>query len=99
MAINIIKDSRLESIEEIKNYFIKEKDQNELVRKELKKIPAILNYNEHVFILASAVTGCISISAFASLLSIPIVITSSAIGLKNNEITAGIKKYRSQIKK
>ena len=96
--INIIKDSRLESIEEIKNYFIKEKDQNELVRKELKKIPAILNYNEHVFILASVVTGCISISAFASLLSIPIVITSPAIGLKINEITAGIKKYRSQIR-
>ena len=96
--INIIKDSRLESIEEIKNYFIKEKNQNELVRKELKKIPAILNYNEHVFILASVVTGCISISAFASLLSIPIVITSPAIGLKINEITAGIKKYRSQIR-
>ena len=88
----------MESIEEIKNYFIKEKNQNELVRKELKKIPAILNYNEHVFILASVVTGCISISAFASLLSIPIVITSPAIGLKINEITAGIKKYRSQIR-
>ena len=40
-----------------------------------KKIGTTLNYNEHFVILASAVTGCISISAFASLLSIPIVIT------------------------
>ena len=42
--------------------------------------------------LALVVTGCISISAFASLLGIPIGITSSAIGLKICAIAAGIKK-------
>ena len=42
----------------------------------------ILNYIEHSLILAPTVTGCISISAFASLLGIPVGITSSAIGLK-----------------
>ena len=40
-----------------------------------KKVCTTLNYTDHFLILASAVTGCISISAFASLLSIPIVIT------------------------
>ena len=42
---------------------------------------------------------CISISAIASLLSILIGIMSSAIGLKVCAITAGIKKYKSIIKK
>ena len=51
-----------------------------------------MNYIEHFLILASTITGCISISAFASLLCIPIGITSSAIGLKICAIPAGIKK-------
>ena len=38
-------------------------------------------------------------SAFASLLGIPIGIISSAIGLNIYEITAEIKKYKSMIKK
>ena len=50
-------------------------------------------------ILASKITGCISISAFASLIGIPIGITSSAIELKILAITAGIKKYKSILKK
>ena len=40
-------------------------------------------------ILASTITGCISISPFASLIGIPIGITSSAIGLKIYAINAG----------
>ena len=39
------------------------------------------------------------ISTFASLVGIPIGITSSAIGLRLCAITAGIKKYKSIIKK
>ena len=49
--------------------------------------------------LISSVIGCVSISAFVSLVSILIGITSSAIGLKICIITAGIKKYKSVIKK
>ena len=44
-------------------------------------------------------TGCVSISSFASLVNIPIGITSSAVGLKICAITAGIKKYKLIIKK
>ena len=55
--------------------------QNELTSKKHRKVYMTLNYIEHFLILASAVTGCISISVFASLLGIPIGITSSAIGL------------------
>ena len=43
-------------------------------------------------ILASAVTGCISICVFASLLGIPIGIISSAVWLKICTVTAEILK-------
>ena len=64
-----------------------------------KKVCTTLNYTEHFLILGSTITGCVSISAFASLVGIPIGITSSAIGLKICAITAGIKTYKSIIKK
>ena len=67
--------------------------------KKHKKVCTTLNYIEHYIILASAVTGCISISAFAFLLGIPIGITSSTIGLKICAIAAGIKRFKSIIKK
>ena len=64
-----------------------------------KTVCKTLNYIEHFFIIASVITECVSISTFASLLGILIGITSSAIGLKICAITAGIKKYKSIIKK
>ena len=64
-----------------------------------KKVCTALSYTEHFLILASKITGCISISAFTSLIGIPIEIMSSAINLKVCAITAGIKKYKSIIKK
>ena len=70
--------------------------QNELRGKKHKKVFATLNYTEHFLILASTITGCISIFAFASLVGIPIGITSYA---KTCGITAGITKSKSIIKK
>ena len=67
--------------------------------KKHKKVYTALNYIEHFLILASTITGCISISAFASLLGIPVGYTSSAIGLTICAIAAGIKKYKSILKK
>ena len=64
-----------------------------------KKVFTTLKYVEQFIILVSAITGCISISAFTSLLGIRIWITSSAIGLKIYAITAEIKKYKTIIKK
>ena len=70
------------NIDETINYLLKEIEQNELMSKKQKKICANLNYFEHFLILASTITGCVSISAFVCLLGIPIGITSSTIGLK-----------------
>ena len=52
-----------------------------------------------MLILVSTVTGCVSIYEFASLVCAPVGITSSAVGLKISVITAGIKQYKSNIKK
>ena len=49
--------------------------------------------------LVSTVTGCVSVSAFASLVCVPVGISSFAVGIKICTITAGIKKYKSIIKK
>ena len=74
----------------IRNYLIEEINRNELMSKTHKKVRITLNYIEHILILASAMTGCISISAFVSLIGIPIGITSSAIGFKMCAITEGM---------
>ena len=67
--------------------------------KKHKQVYRVLNYFDYSLIVTSAITGCVSISAFASLVGIPIGIASSTIGIKICVITAGIKRYKSIIKK
>ena len=79
---NVNQEFRLKKAHEIRNYLIQEINWN--IRK-------ILNYIEHLLIAIFTITGCVSISAFTSLVGITIGITSSAIGLKICVITARIK--------
>ena len=81
---------RLKNINETKIYFLEEINQNKLMSKIDKRVCITLNYIEYFLILASKITECISISAFASLLGISIVITNPAIELKICAITAGV---------
>ena len=67
--------------------------------KKHKKVCATLNYMEHFLILAFIVTGCISISAFTSLLGIAIRVMSSAVGWNIGAKAARMEKYKSIIKK
>ena len=55
-----------------------------------------------MLILSSVITGCVSISTITLLgitLLVNIGITSSAVGLNINALTAWIKRYKSIIKK
>ena len=88
---NISHELRLKTIDETKNYFLEEMEQNEVISRKYKKVCATMNYIEHFLILASLITGCISVSTFDSLLGMPIGIMSSATGLKICAMTAGIK--------
>ena len=54
---------RLKNIDQIRNYFIEEIIQNELMSTKDKKVSGILNHIEHVITLVSTVTGCASISS------------------------------------
>ena len=96
---NISQDFRLKKITEKRNYLLKEINQNELMSNKHKNSFRVLNYTDHLLIVISTITVCVSISAFASLVGTSIGITSSSIGLKISATTAGIKKYTSMIKK
>ena len=96
---DINQEFRSRKIKKINNYFIKVIDQIELLSNKNKKVCTTLNYIEHFLTLAFAVTVCISISAFASLVYISMRIMSYTIGLSICAITAKIKKYESIIKK
>ena len=96
---HIGQEFRLKNVDHTRNYFFEEKKQNELMSKKHKKVCTTLNCIEHFLILASAITGSISISAFTSVIGIPVGITSSVIGLKICAIAARIKKCKSIINK
>ena len=87
---NIIQEFRLKKRDETRNYFIGQINRNELMSKSNKKVCRVLNHVEHLLILVSTVTECVSISAFGFLVDIPIGIASSEIGLKSCVITASI---------
>ena len=62
-----------------------------------KEVCRDLNYFEHFLIFISAVSDCVSIATFASLIGIPVGIGISAVGLKICALTARIKKCKSII--
>ena len=90
---NVSLNFRLKKIDETRKNILYEVKHNALMSKKRKK-SRTLNYFEHFLVFVSTVSGCVSISAFASLVDVPISIASSAVGLKMCAITAGIKKYR-----
>ena len=89
----------LENIDEWTYYFLGKIKQNEWMSTKHKVVCVALNCIKHVFVLASTITGRISISTFASLIGVTIGITSSATGLKICAIDVGIKRYKSIKKK
>ena len=86
---NTSQEFRLKNIYETRNYFLEEIEQNELMSRKHRKFCTTLVYWKF-----STISRCISISDFASFVSIPLRITSSATGLKICEIAIGIKKYK-----
>ena len=66
----------MKNIDKTKNYFIEEINENELMSNKHKEVTRIFNHIELLFILIPTVTGCVSIPAFVSFVSIPIEITS-----------------------
>ena len=103
LKINVAEEAtlefRLRKIEEARNYILDVINHNDLMCEKYKKTYKYLNYVENVLILVSTVNGCVLIFAFPSLVCVPVGTTSSRAGMKICTITAGIKKYKSIIKK
>ena len=72
---------RLNKINEIKNYFIAEIKERELMSKKLSKYIAFCDYSDGLLVVLSATTGSISVAAFATVIGTPIGITSSGFSL------------------
>ena len=94
---NISQKVKFKNIDETRGYLIEEMKQNELISKKHKKVCKVLNYVEHLVILVSTVTESISISAFASLVGIPIGTASSAVEMEMR--VKQLKKEKSRKKK
>ena len=88
----------LRKIDKARNYLLDEIKHNYLMSESIKITCKYLNYVKHFLVLAIPIIGCVSISAWVSLVVIPVGITSSAVGIKICAISAGIKKYKSLIK-
>ena len=93
MAEEASLEFRLRKIYETKNHFLDEIKHNDLMTEKYEKTCKYLNYVENFIILVSTVTGWVSISAFASLIFVPVRIKNSALGLNIFAIIEGIKKY------
>ena len=74
-------DCRLRKLDETRNYLLDDIKHNDLMSEKYKKTCKYLNYVEHLPILASTVTGYVSISAFSSLVCVPVGIVSCAVGI------------------
>ena len=90
---------RLRKTNETRYYHLEEIKHNDLMNEKYKKTCKSLNYVKNLLILVSIVTGCLSISAFASLFCVSVGITRSVVETKICAITAEIKKFKSIIKK
>ena len=99
MLENASLEFRLRKIGETRNYLLKKQNIMNLMSKKDKKTCKYLNYVENWLILSSTITACVLTSAFTSLVCILVGIMSSAVDITICAITAGIKKYKSIIKK
>ena len=82
---------RLNKINEIKDYFIAEIIERELMSKNLSKYIASFEYLDKSLIVLSVATGSISIASFATAISAPVGIISSSCS-PTFSITTGFAK-------
>ena len=82
---------RLNKINEIKDYFIAEIRERELMSKNLSKYIASFEYFDKSLIVLSVATGSISIASFATVIGAPVGMMSASCSLAFS-ITTGIVK-------
>ena len=84
---------RLNKINEIKDYFIAEIRERELMSKNLSKYIASFDYLDKSLIVLSVTTGSISIASFATVIGAPVGIMSASCSLAFSITTGFVKKF------
>ena len=87
---------RLNKISEIKDYFVAEIKERELMRKRLNKYNASLDYFDESLIVLSVITGSISTVSFASVIGTPVGMMSASCGVAFSIAIGIVKKLLKQ---
>ena len=83
---------RLNKINEIKDYFIAEIKERELMSKRISKYIASFDYFDKSLIVLSVATSSISIASFATVIGAPVGIISASCSLAFSITTGFVKK-------
>ena len=83
---------RLNKISKIEDYFFAENKQRELMSKKLSKYISFFDYFDQSLIVLSVTSGGASTASFATVIGIPIGITSASLSLAFSLCTGLVKK-------
>ena len=89
---------RLNKINEIKDYFVAEIKERELMSKRLSKYIASFEYFDKSLIVLSVTTGSISIASFGTVIGAPVETVSASFSLAFSIYTGFIKKLFKTIR-
>ena len=89
---------RLNKINEIKDYFIAEIRERELMSKNLSKYIASFEYLDKSLIVLSVATGSISIASFATVIGAPAGIIGASCGFTFSITSGFVKKFLKTIR-
>ena len=84
---------RLNKINEVKDYFIAEIKERELMSKRLSKYIASFDCSDKSLIVLSVATGIIYIASFATVIGVPVGIMSASCSLAFSITTGFVKKF------
>ena len=90
---------RLNKINEIKDYFLAEIRERELISKNFSKYIAFLDYFDKSLNVLSLLSGSISIASFASIIGAPTGIIGASCGFTFSITSGFIKKFLKTIRK
>ena len=94
----MIKQFRLNKINEIKDYFIAEIRETELMSKNLSQYIASFEYFDKSLIVLSVATGSISIASFATVIGAPAGIIGASCGFTFSITSGFVKKFLKTIR-
>ena len=100
LASNISNEQqfRLNKINEIKDYFLAEIRERELISKNLSKYIASLDYFDKSLNVLSILSGSISIASFASVIGVPAGIIGASCGFTFSITSGFVKRFLKTIR-